>query len=96
MGGSSPSLDTLPVGRGTGGPLPRDNPGGRRRKDRGDWIGRGNWGGFLKGSYNLGISPLSKRQVMPGPENFCFLTVQPRNEEVNDICSLLGREDWKT
>lgn len=32
---------------------------------------------------------------MPGPENFFFLTVQPRNEEVNDKCSLLEREDWK-
>lgn len=69
---------------------------GRRRKDRGDLIGRGIWGGFLKGSYNLGISPLTKIQVMPGPEIFCFLTVQPRNEEVNDKCSLLGREGWKT
>lgn len=33
---------------------------------------------------------------MPGPEIFCFLTVQPRNEEVNDKCSLLGREGWKS
>lgn len=69
---------------------------GRKRKDRGDRIGRGIWGGFLKGSYNLGISPLTRRQVMPGPEIFCYLTVQPRNEEVNDKCSLLGREGWKT
>lgn len=66
MGGSSPSSDTLPVGRGTGGPLPRDAPGreeakGQRRSDR-----QRDLGGFLKGSYNLGISPLTRRQVIPG------------------------------
>jgi hypothetical protein len=43
----------------------------------------------------LGISSLTRRQVMPGPENFCALTVQLRNEEVNDKCSLLEREDWR-
>lgn len=40
MGDSSPSSDTLPVGRGTGGATAPGGPGRGRRHDRGDRIGR--------------------------------------------------------
>lgn len=96
-GGSSPSSDTLPVGRGTGGPLPRDDPGGeeakgQRRSDRQRDLGL-----FLKVSYGFGDFSLNQKTGYAwSKKKFCFLTVQPRNEEVNDKCSLLEREDWKT
>lgn len=67
-----------------------------RRQGRGDRIGRGIAGDFLKDLKIGGFLPYPGDRLYPVQRISAFSLCSPEMKQMNDNCSLLGRGDWKT